>query len=264
MSTARLIRVAQEYGRDVAPAKLVDGVVRLGTSYVNWYLVADDSGVTVVDAGVPGYRPQLEPGLELLGRSIDDVRAVLLTHSDGDHTGVSTALREEAGIPIHLHPADAEAARSRGAKKTDESMLGELRHLTAWKLFWEFTRNGGARPPGVDGTIDVEDGATLDLPGRPRAIHTPGHTPGHVAYHFADHGALFVGDLMCTWHPTRGRLGPQVMAFNVSTPQSFESLAAVEEIDAGLLLPGHGDPWSGGVAAAVTQARETARADGRV
>jgi len=248
----------------VTQSKLADGLVRLGTSYVNWYLVADDSGVTVVDAGVPGYRPQLEPGLELLGRKPADVRAILLTHADGDHTGVSTALRSELGVPIRLHPEDAESARSRGRKKTDESQLVELLHPGAYRLFWHFGRNGGARPPVLDGTIAVADGETLDLPGRPRAVHTPGHTPGHVAYLFADHDALFVGDLMCTWHPTRGRLGPQLMAFNVSTPRSYESLAAVEDLDAGFMLVGHGDPWTGGPAAAVAQARETAKADGRV
>ena len=77
-------------------------------------------------------------------------------------------------------------------------------------------------------------------------------------------GALFAGDALCTWHPTRGRRGPQVMAFNVSTPTAYESLAALEDIDAPLLLVGHGEPWTGGPAAAVSQARETAQADGRV
>ena len=102
------------------------------------------------------------------------------------------------------------------------------------------------------------------MPGRPRVIHTPGHTPGHVAYDFAGAGALFVGDLLCTWHPTRGRRGAQVMAFNVSTPRSYESLSKIEALDAGLVLVGHGEPWTGGPAAAVQQARETARSDGRV
>jgi glyoxylase-like metal-dependent hydrolase (beta-lactamase superfamily II) len=246
------------------PTKLADGVVRLGTSYVNWYLVADDSGVTIVDAAVPGYRPQLEPGLALLGRSLGDVRAVLLTHADADHTGVSTALRDEAGVPIHLHPDDAESARNRGKKKMDESIAAELLHPGAYRLLWHFGRNGGMRPPVLDGTVAVADGETLDVPGRPQVIHTPGHTPGHVAYLFPSHGALFVGDLMCTWHPTRGRLGPQTMAFNVSTPQSVESLGAIEGLDAGLVLVGHGEPWTDGPAAAAARARETAKADGRV
>jgi glyoxylase-like metal-dependent hydrolase (beta-lactamase superfamily II) len=244
--------------------RLADGVVRLGTSYVNWYLVADDDGVAVVDTGVPAYRPQLEPGLELLGRSLNDVRAVLLTHSDADHTGVSTAIREEAGAPIHLHPADAESARNRGRKEIDESTLAELTHPGAYRLFWHFARNGAARPPVVDQTVPVADGETVEVPGRPRAIHTPGHTPGHVAYLFPNHRTLFAGDAMCTWHPTRGRRGPQIMAFNVSTRQAFESLGAVEDLDVDLVLVGHGEPWTGGVADAVDQARMTARDDGRV
>jgi glyoxylase-like metal-dependent hydrolase (beta-lactamase superfamily II) len=244
------------------PAQLADGVVRLGTSYVNWYLVADPTGVTIVDAGVPGYRPQLEPGLALLGRSLADVRAILLTHADGDHTGVATAVRSETGTPVHLHPADAESARQRGKKKMDESIAGELLRPGTYRLFGHFTANGGARPPVLDDTIAVEEGV-LDVPGSPHAIPTPGHTPGHVAYWFPKHGALFVGDLLCTWHPTRGRRGPQTMPFNVSTPQSIESLGAIEGNQADLLLPGHGEPWTDGVDEAVTAARATARADGR-
>jgi glyoxylase-like metal-dependent hydrolase (beta-lactamase superfamily II) len=74
------------------------GVLRLGTSIINWYLVADGDGVTVVDAGAPRYRPQLEPGLAQLGRTVDDVRAVILTHGDPDHKGF--ALRAEQGKPV--------------------------------------------------------------------------------------------------------------------------------------------------------------------
>lgn len=244
------------------PELLADGLVRLGTRYVNWYLVADESGVTVVDAGVPGYRPQLEPGLDLLGRRLDDVKAILLTHADGDHTGVSTKVRDETGVPIYLNPADAESAHNRGSKKMDEGIGGELLHLGAYRLFGHFAANGGARPPVLDDTVPAQAGP-LDVPGKPTVVATPGHTPGHVAYSFPSHSALFVGDLMCTWHPTRGRLGPQVMPFNVSTPQSIESLGAIEGIEAAHLLPGHGQPWTDGVAEAVNAARATAKADGR-
>lgn len=244
-------------------ALLADGVVRLGTKYVNWYLVADDAGVTIVDAGVPRYRPQLEPGLELLGRSLDDVRAILLTHADADHTGVSTKVRSQTGAPIYLHPDDAESARKRGKKKTDESMNEALGHLEALKLFGHFALNGALRPPVIDDTTSVAAGP-LDVPGGPVVIPTPGHTPGHVAYSFPSHGALIAGDLLCTRNPVTGRVGPQVMAFNVSTQGSYDSLTAIEGVTANLLLIGHGEPWADGVKEAVNAARETAHADGRI
>ena len=158
-----------------APTQLADGVVRLGTRYVNWYLVADETGVTIIDAGVPGYRPQLEPGLELLGRRLKDVKAILLTHADGDHTGVATAVRDETGTLVHLHAADAESAHNRGKKKMDESMLPELAHLGAYRLFGHFARNGGARPPVLDGTV-AGGGRRLDVPGKANRNPDPGHT----------------------------------------------------------------------------------------
>jgi glyoxylase-like metal-dependent hydrolase (beta-lactamase superfamily II) len=45
-------------------------------------------------------------------------------------------------------------------------------------------------------------------------------------------------------------------AFASSTSQASESLARIEGIDAGVVLPGHGDPWTDGVATLVARARE--------
>ncbi|MGZ8666166.1 MAG: MBL fold metallo-hydrolase, partial [Solirubrobacterales bacterium] len=125
-----------------APAKLAEGVVRLGTPMVNWYLVADESGVTVVDAGLPKDRPQREPGLELLGRPAADIKAIVLTHSDGDHIGVAEELRSELEIPVHVHPADEARALKPKEKRTDGSFFPHLLSPTAYRLFWHFTLNG--------------------------------------------------------------------------------------------------------------------------
>jgi glyoxylase-like metal-dependent hydrolase (beta-lactamase superfamily II) len=47
-------------------------------------------------------------------------------------------------------------------------------------------------------------------------------------------------------------------AFDVSYQQCVESLARIEPLDAVLILPGHGEPWSGTPAAAVAHARDAA------
>ena len=57
------------FARETEPALVADRVVRLGTELVNWYLVEDEGRVTIVDAGAPKYRPQLDRGLALLRQS---------------------------------------------------------------------------------------------------------------------------------------------------------------------------------------------------
>jgi glyoxylase-like metal-dependent hydrolase (beta-lactamase superfamily II) len=235
------------------------GVHRLGSERVNFYFVETGGRVTVVDAGVSGYWDQVEPALAQIGRGPDDVAAVVLTHAHSDHTGVAGKLHER-GVPVLLNPADQELLKTgKEPWKREGGSLAPLAHPRAYGFFFHMARNGALKPPHIDDSAPIEEGDVLDVPGSPRVIHTPGHTPGHCALHFEGHGALFVGDLLCTWHPLLGRRGPQIMpaSFNVSSAQSLESLAKIEGLSASLLLPGHGEPWTEGPAAAVARARET-------
>jgi mRNA degradation ribonuclease J1/J2 len=61
----------------------------------------------------------------------------------------------------------------------------------------------------------------------------------------------------CTWNAYTGRTGPQIMpsGLNADTPRAVASLANLDGIRAGLLLPGHGEPWTGGVQDAIQRAR---------
>jgi glyoxylase-like metal-dependent hydrolase (beta-lactamase superfamily II) len=238
------------------------GVHRLGSDRVNFYLVEDEGRVTIVDAGISGYWDQVEPALEQFGRGLDDVAAIVLTHAHSDHTGVAGKLHERGlsmGVPVYLHPADHELLKTgKESWKREGSALSVLRHPRVFGFFAHMARNGALRPPHIADPVSIVHDDRLDVPGNPRVIHTPGHTPGHCALHFERHGALFVGDLLCTWHPVLGRRGPQIMpaAFNVSSAQALESLARIEDLSAGVVLPGHGEPWASGPADAAAQARE--------
>ena len=68
-------------------------VTRLGDREVNFYLLEDPGGLVLVDGGLPGHLPQLQSHLEGSGRSLGDIRAVLLTHAHPDHTGAAAAAR---------------------------------------------------------------------------------------------------------------------------------------------------------------------------
>ncbi|HET8758251.1 MAG TPA: MBL fold metallo-hydrolase [Solirubrobacteraceae bacterium] len=234
------------------PTEVAPGVTRLGNDIVNFYLVEDDAGLTLVDAGVPGFRSQLDA--VLAGRRVD---AVILTHGHIDHVGVAEGLRQD-GAKVWIHAADAAMARDGVEQKTEGNIGGYLRHRAAWRLLGLAVRSGGIRRPKIAAVTEFGDGEVLDVPGHPQVVHTPGHSNGHVVFVFGDRGVLMAGDALCTWNPLTGRPGPQLMprAFASSTAQATESLARIEGIDAGVVLPGHGDPWTDGVATLVARARE--------
>ena len=99
---------------------------------------------------------------------------------------------------------------------------------------------------------------TLDLPGRPRVIEVPGHTPGSVAVYLPAQGAVLTGDALVTSDGIAGRTGPTIVcsAFTHDTAQALSSLSALASLDANLVLPGHGDPFEGGVGEAVQRAQQ--------
>jgi glyoxylase-like metal-dependent hydrolase (beta-lactamase superfamily II) len=149
-------------------------------------------------------------------------------------------------------------ARTGKVHPREGSMLPYLRHPAAWKLLAVGARNGAIKTPKVEELTTFSGGQDLDVPGRPRVIPTPGHSPGHVAFHLPDRGVLIAGDALCTYNPLTGARGPQLMpkAFAADLLQMMASLEALERIDAGLMLCGHGEPWTDGPAEAVARARE--------
>lgn len=228
--------------------KLSPNLHRVGNDLVACYLVADSSGVTVIDAGLAGQWREFVSELEAMGRSLADVKAVLLTHGDEDHIGFAERLRAEHGIPVWVHEADA--GRARGEGKPDTGW-GPMRPGPLLRFLWYGVRNGAFKTIPLTTVETLKGGEILDVPGAPRVIPMPGHSPGSVAYHFPTVSAVFVGDALTTRHVLTGAEGPGPAPFTDTPDEALESLANLAGIDADWILPGHGSPWRGGVPEAV-------------
>jgi glyoxylase-like metal-dependent hydrolase (beta-lactamase superfamily II) len=237
--------------------KIAPGIHRIGDqSMVNSYLVEDAAEVTIIDAGLPGFYRDLPRELAAMGRTVADVRALLLTHGHTDHIGFAERLRREQQVPVSVHEADA--ALARGEVPNPAKGFGPTRLRPLLGFLWFSMLRGGLRTPKLREVATFGDGATLDVPGSPRVVLTPGHTPGSAVLHVASLHALFVGDAFATYAVTTGARGPQVAPFTADAAQAVASLARLEEVSAGLVLPGHGDPWTGGIQEAVRQVRQGA------
>lgn len=234
-----------EQGVEVAP-----GVHRFGSSLVNWYAVVDGDDVTLVDTGFPRHWRMLEPGLSRLGRRLEDVRAVVITHSHVDHTGFAARLQREREVPVHVHHADA----VHGARRFPPMHL--YLKPSSWGLLWEGVRDGMPFTRRIPDVREMADGYTLDVPGQPRAVHLGGHTPGSTAVVLPDRGVVFTGDNLVTTDPYTRRTGPQLMLCGVQHDETGarDALVRLAEVEAAVVLPGHGAPWHDGVRRACDQA----------
>ena len=153
-----------------------------------------DTGVTASAANVPGE-------LEKLGRRVEDVRWILLTHGHIDHVGGAHALWEATGrrAKVVISEVDAHFLRSRQAH-VDEALALRGAYVDADALR---ARKDAEVLDAISGEMEpsltVHDGDVLDLGGvSVRVVAVPGHTPGAVAYVVEGTGGsaehVFVGD----------------------------------------------------------------------
>jgi glyoxylase-like metal-dependent hydrolase (beta-lactamase superfamily II) len=222
--------------------RVAEGVHRLGSRWVNWYVVEDDGGLTIVDGGYPGYYDQLGPALSTIGRSIADVQAIVVTHAHADHLGALPRLQEASGARVLAHPADAPAIQS-GTAKPPPSFFADAWRPRFARYLVHAARNGGRAIEPVRRVDTFADVDVLDVPGRPRVLHTPGHTAGHCAFLLEDRGVLFSGDALVTRDNVTGRTGAQPIRWNADEEEAAASYERLRETEARVVLPGHGEPW---------------------
>jgi glyoxylase-like metal-dependent hydrolase (beta-lactamase superfamily II) len=225
--------------------QVASNIYRLGSRSHNFYLMVDGGEATVIDAGCSREWAQLVDGLDALDLDFDCVAAVIATHAHADHIGLGARAQQE-GVDVRVHHEDETRALGTytgrfSAGATDLPMY----KLSTWRHFLPMLLAGVTSLDHLDEVSTFSDGEILDLPGTPTVIHTPGHTEGHAMFHCPDEGVLFTGDGLITMNLLGKGSGPQMIdpIFNLDTEQAYESLGRLDDIDAELLLPGHGIPW---------------------
>ncbi len=250
-------RAGPGIGIRMLQANVVEGVHRIEDAYTNWYLLEEDGRLTIVDAGVPTSWGSLEEALAELGRSKDDIEAVVLTHAHFDHIGFAEKARTELGVPIWVHENDAPLARHPMQYSHERPRSPYFAtQVKAMPIVASLIKTRAFFPSPVKEVKRYVDG-TLPVPGSPRVVFTPGHTLGHCSFHLPERDAVIAGDALVTLNPYRGTRGPQIVAGGATadSERNLASLDALVKTGASTLLPGHGEPWRDGVESAVVKAR---------
>ncbi|MGA4692003.1 MBL fold metallo-hydrolase [Rhodococcus sp. AB351] len=162
-----------------------------------FFIDADEPAI--VDTGIASSPAEgMAPALATLGRRLEDVRWILLTHGHIDHIGGAHALWEATGrtAQVVIHEADAPLLRSRQAH-VDDYLTGRGRYLNDPDGAAKVTAAAEAVISGeMEPTLLVRGGETISLGGGVEiSVHSiPGHTPGSVAYVVEGQNSVFVGD----------------------------------------------------------------------
>src|SRR5215218_5194582 len=217
--------------------QVADGVYRLTPGVCNFYLIEEGGKLVLVDAGAPRDWDLLVRTLTTLGRGLQDLEAVLLTHAHSDHTGFAERARSSAEVPVWIHQADAAVARGAKPANNDGKARSYLLRVEFYRTLVSLTRRGATKLIPIREVSTFAEGEPLEVPGRRRVLLT--------------------GDVLVTRNPLTGRVGPQIMpsGLNRDTPQALRSLEVLDSIPADVLLPGHGEPWTEGAAEAARLAR---------
>jgi steroid delta-isomerase-like uncharacterized protein len=218
-------------------------VVRGGVPKImNVYLIEDDGGVTVFDAGVSDMAAPISAAAARLG----GIKRVVLGHADADHRGAAPGLP----APVYCHPADREAAESPESYRPywDRSKLDVRGRTVLWRLIASW--DGG--PVEIAGTVNEGDHiAGFEV------VHLPGHSPGLIGLFRESDRLALVSDTVYTLDPQSGRREPAHVphpAFNQDTGQALASIRKLAALDPTTVWAGHADPVTGDVPAQLEHA----------
>ncbi len=201
---------------------------RLG--HVNCYLLKMSSGFILIDTGSSNQRAVLEQTLHQAGCWPGDLKLIVLTHGDFDHTGNAAYLRQKFSVPLALHSADF-GMIERGDMFANRRKRNPVLKALAPLLF-RFDKSNRVTPDiALDEKFDLSEYA-LDA----KVLSLPGHSSGSIGILTSD-GDLIAGDLF--ENVNRPTLN-SIMDDRAAAEASVEKL---KKLNIKIVYPGHGGPF---------------------
>jgi len=200
---------------------------------VNCYLIETDTGYILIDTGCSNKRTDLEKELESAGCKPGNLKLIVLTHGDFDHTGNAAHLREKYDIKIAMHYDDSGMVE-RGDMFLNRKKGNILFKMIATILFG-FGKSERFKPD-----FYIEDGYDLSEYGfDAKVLHIPGHSKGSIGI-LTVGGDLICGDLLTNWdkpdQPDLNSIMDDLTAANASVEK-------LKKLGIKTVYPGHNKPF---------------------
>ncbi len=207
-------------------------VTAIRLSIANCYLVKTGTGFILIDTGFSWHRRALQNALRAAGCATGDLKLIVITHGDLDHTGNCVWLQKRYRAPVGMHPAEAESAERGNMFLSRKNGPGLFIRALVSLVGLLFVRR--FKPQVLLNEGDVLSAYGLDA----RILHLPGHSMGSIGVLTAE-GQFFCGDLLATkdGRPIKGALVDDAGEMDAS-------IRRLKGLHIKMVYPGHGRPFT--------------------
>jgi glyoxylase-like metal-dependent hydrolase (beta-lactamase superfamily II)/predicted ester cyclase len=211
----------------------------------NVYLLEDDGGVTLFDAGAR----TMTRAVASAGAKLGGIRRVVLGHGHTDHRGTAPAL----GVPVLCHADEVQDAEGSGGFRywpqnlaglpTPVRQIHRLLHRYAWD----------AGPVTIADTLGEGDAVAGFS-----VIELPGHAPGQIGLWRASDRLALSSDCFYTLDMWGRDCAPRLpeRLYNFDTEQARASIRKLAAMEPAAAWPGHAKPVTGDVRSQLERAAD--------
>ena len=153
---------------------------------VHCYLWEWSDGLTLIDTGFPKDARKILDALKQHHRPLHQVKRIIITHADLDHSGGLAAIKRVTQAEVVCHAVEKEYLEHPLRRKPAALFMRPPYRLAVMLP--------GYHPHPVTPDQLVVDGQ--ELPEGFIVVHTPGHTPGHISLLHKEKRLLISGDAL--------------------------------------------------------------------
>jgi glyoxylase-like metal-dependent hydrolase (beta-lactamase superfamily II) len=209
--------------------EIVPNVHQVPDVTANVFIIIEDQGLTLIDAGLPRSDKKIIQYLDTLGYTSFDIKHIIITHADLDHFGGLAPLQRASQAVTYASQIEAQAIRE-GGQSRDLKLNPVFRALFSFVQM--FVKPEKARVDEI-----VSGGQRLRMLGGLQVVETPGHTPGHISLFAPEAGLLFCGDaLLCP----DGEIQVSSGINTWNQEMALESARVQAELEPRIVCAGHG------------------------
>jgi glyoxylase-like metal-dependent hydrolase (beta-lactamase superfamily II) len=163
---------------------MLRNIFQIRGQFVNFYLIAWDNDLVLIDGGFISDFPRLEKQLKAINKTFTDISLILLTHGHIDHTANISKIKKLSGAQVLGHPADKLHIAGKYPYTGNSKICGTLETIGRALINYQ--------PFQLD--AELHDNQHIDIASGIRVIHLPGHTAGHCGFYHEPTEILFTGD----------------------------------------------------------------------